>query len=262
MRVAAIIESRMTSKRLPGKNLKPILGQPMVCRLIERVRQAKTVNAICLATSDDPSDQPLEDIARQEGIACYRGSLEDVLDRVLKAAQSVRADMLVEITGDCPLMDPRILDAAVRRLAAGDVDYIINVLDKLSFPIGFDVQVYPVALLAEVARLTQDPYDRVNVTPYIYHHPERFRVLNLAAPPALDRPRYRLCVDHPDDFEVISDIFEALYPQNPAFSAFDIVRYLDARPELAQKNTWRADAFGFPSSGGKARQEIMQLCAD
>lgn len=259
MRVAAIIESRMTSTRLPGKNLKPILDRPMVCRLIERVRQATTVNAICLATSDDPSDQPLEEIARQEGIHCYRGSLDDVLDRVLKAAQSVQADLLVEITGDCPLMDPRILDAAVKRYAVGDVDYIINVLDQLSFPIGFDVQVYPVALLEEVARLTQEPYDRVNVTPYIYHHPDRYRLLNLAAPAGLDRPRYRLCVDHPDDFEVVTEIFSALYPKNPAFSAFEIIRFLDEHPALAQKNTWREDAFGFPSSGGKARQEIMAL---
>lgn len=259
MRVAAIIESRMTSKRLPGKNLKPILGRPMVCRLIERLKLAKTLDAICLATSTDWSDQPLEEIAGREGIACFRGSLDDVLDRTLSAAKSVGADMIVEITGDCPLADPLILDAAVERHRRGDVDYLINVLDRLSFPIGFDVQVYPTALLDEVSRLTQDPYDRNNVTPYFYRNPDRYRILNLFAPPSLDRPQYRLCVDHPEDFEVVSAIYQALHSTDPGFSAFDIIRFLDQNPDLARRNTRREDSFAFPSSGGKARQEMMEL---
>jgi len=262
MRVAAIIESRMTSRRLPGKNLRPIAGRPMLGRLIDRLKRAQTLDVICLATSVDPSDAPLEDFARSEGIARHRGSLEDVLDRVLSAAKSVRADLLVEVTGDCPLMDPGIIDAAVRRFQHGGVDYLINVLDKLSFPIGFDVQVYPVALLEEVARLTQDPEDRVNVTPFIYHNADRYRVVNLLAPPALDRPGYRLCVDYPEDFAIVSAIYEALLPVKPDFTAFDIVAFLDAHPELAAMNTALPGAFGFPVSRGGARHERLEIHAD
>jgi spore coat polysaccharide biosynthesis protein SpsF len=259
MRIAAIVESRMTSRRLPGKSLKPILGRPMVSRLIERLRRSRLMHEVCLATSLDPTDTPLEEVARGEGIACYRGSLEDVLDRVLCAAKSVQADVIVEVTGDCPLADPGIIDAAIRRYQQGDLDYLINVLDRLTFSVGFDVQVYAVALLEEVARLASDPSDRTDVTPFIYHHADRYRVLNLLAPPELERPQYRLCVDYPEDFEVVSAIYEALYPLDPGFTAFEIVAFLDRHPEIARRNTARRDAFGIPSSLGPVRHEVMSL---
>jgi spore coat polysaccharide biosynthesis protein SpsF len=261
MRVAAIVESRMTSRRLPGKNLKPILGRPMVSRLMERLRRSALIDVVCLATSVDASDAPLETVAKAEGVACHRGSLEDVLDRVLAAARSVEADAIVEITGDCPLADPGIIDAAIRRYQRGDVDYVINVLDRLTFPVGFDVQVYGVSLLAEVARLASDPGDRVDVTPFIYHHADRYRVLNLLAPPELDRPQYRLCVDYPEDFEVVTAVYEALYPRTPAFTAFDMMAFLDAHPQIARRNTGREDAFGIPASVGPVHHEVMTLHA-
>jgi spore coat polysaccharide biosynthesis protein SpsF len=261
MRIAAIVESRMTSRRLPGKNLRPILGRPMVARLMERLRRVALIDVVCLATSTDESDAPLVAVARQEGAACHRGSLDDVLGRVLAAAQSVGADAIVEITGDCPLADPGIIDAAIRRYQSGDVDYVINVLDRRTFPDGFDVQVYGVPLLAEVARLTADPTDRVDVTPYIYHHADRYRVLNLLAPPELDRPQYRLSVDYLEDFEVVTAIYEALYPRDPAFTAFDIMALLDAHPGIARRNAWRAEALGFPTSVGPVRHEVMALHA-
>jgi spore coat polysaccharide biosynthesis protein SpsF len=132
-------------------------------------------------------------------------------------------------------------------------------LNRLTFPIGLDVQVYGVTLLDEVSRLTSDSYDRVNVTPFIYHHPDRYRLLNLVAPPALTRPRYRLCVDHPEDFEVVTRIYEQLYPRHPAFSARDVIRLLDGDPELARRNTGRADAFECPQSDGELREEVMPL---
>lgn len=258
MKVAAIVESRMSSRRLPGKNLKPLLGRPMVARLLERLKQARTLDAICLATSTEPSDQLLEDWAHAEGVACFRGALDDVLARVVGAARSVEADVIVEITGDCPLVDPRIVDAAVRRHARGDVDYVANMLDVLTFPIGFDVQVYRASLLAQVASEAVEPYDRENVTPFIYRHPDRYRLLNLRAAPELDRPRYFLCVDQPEDFALVRTVYDALHPGNPAFSAADVVRFLDARPDLAASN-YREAAFTFPSSGGRAAQETLRF---
>lgn len=257
MKIAAIVESRLTSRRLPGKNLMPMLGRPMLGRLFDRLKCAKTVDVICLATSLDESDTPLAEFASAEGVACHRGSLEDVLDRVLSAARSTGADLIVEVTGDCPLIDPGIIDAAVRRYLEGGVDYLVNVLDRLSFPIGFDVQIYSSKALEDVARLATDPSDRVNVTPYFYHNADRYRVINLLAPPELDRPRYRLCVDYPEDFALVSAIHEALLPRNPAFTAFDIVRWLDARPDVAAMNIGVPNAFGAPVSKGSIRHETL-----
>jgi spore coat polysaccharide biosynthesis protein SpsF len=97
------------------------------------------------------------------------------------------------------------------------------------------------------------------VTPFIYHHADRYRVLNLLAPPELERPQYRLCVDYPEDFEVVSAIYEALYPLDPGFTAFEIVAFLDRHPEIARRNTARRDAFGIPSSLGPVRHEVMSL---
>ena len=259
MKVVAIVQSRMTSRRLPGKNLKPILGRPMLSRLLERLGRARRLDGICVATSTDPSDAVLEELAREDGVHCHRGSLEDVLDRVLGAARSVGAEVIVEITGDCPLADPDVIDAAVGRYLRGDVDYVANVLNRLTFPIGLDVQVYGVPLLEQISRLTSDPYDRVNVTPFVYHHPERYRLINLVAPPGLMRPAYRLCVDHPEDFAVVTTIYERLYPGHAAFSARDVIRLLDDDPALARRNTARPDAFECPSSPGELREEVMQL---
>jgi spore coat polysaccharide biosynthesis protein SpsF len=257
MRVVATVRSRMSSSRLPGKHLKPILGQPMARRLLERLKRCQKVDAVCLATSAEPPDDVLEEIAGTEGVACYRGSLDDVLGRLIGAAQSLDADIVADITGDCPLIDPGIVDAAVTRYLTGGCDYLTNVLDVLSFPIGFDVQLYSAGLLREVSRLTSDPYDRGNVSPFIYRNPQRYRLLNLRAPENLDRPRYRLCVDYQEDLDLVREIYEALYPVRADFDADDIVRFLDSRPELTARNTTRPDSFVFPQAGGAAKQEVM-----
>jgi len=259
-RVVALVESRMASTRLPGKNLRTILGKPMLARLLERLKRCRMVDEIGIATTREPADDALEALARAEGVACYRGSVDDVLERTLNAATALKADVIVEITGDCPLIDPAIADAAVRRYLKGGVDYVANVLDRLSFPVGFDVQVYSRAALAEVSGLTDDPFDRGNVTPYFYRNPQRYRLLNLFAPPALDR-EYLLCVDYPVDLEVVTAIYEALYPRRAAFDAFDIVGFLDDHKDLSQRNV-RAVPIDYPhSAGAVAVQEELSFHA-
>ncbi|MBI2524657.1 MAG: glycosyltransferase family protein [Candidatus Rokubacteria bacterium] len=255
----ATVEARMASSRLPGKNARPILGRPMLARLLERLKRATEVDVVCLATTEQALDDELAGIAREQGAAVFRGAVDDVLSRVLGAAASVSADAIVEITGDCPLIDPAIVDAVMRRYVKGGFDYVANVLDVLTFPIGFDVQVYSVDLLADVERLAQDPEDRLNVTSFIYRHPDRYRLLNVTAPSSLNRPAYRLCVDYSEDLEVVRAIFAALYSADPAFSAATIIGFLDQRPDLVAKNTWMDDAFSFPSSGGAATQELLEM---
>lgn len=235
MRTVCTIEARMRSTRLPGKVLKPLGGRPMLARMIERLARSKRLDAIVVATTDHPADDAIAELARELGVGCHRGSEEDVLDRVLRAAQGARADLIVETTGDCPLIDPEIVDRTIETFAAGAYDYVSN-CHKPSFPRGFEVQVFPTKVLAEVARLTDDPADREHVSLYIYEHPERFRLglVESGLPPA-DRS-LRLTVDTPEDYALVGRVFDELYPTNPRFGLRDVIDLLHRRPELAAIN--------------------------
>lgn len=235
MKTVAIIEARMKSTRLPGKNLRPILGKPMLERLVERLKQAKTLDGIVIATTIDSSDDAIETLAGQLGVECFRGSMDDVLERVLHAAQSVQADVIVEITGDCPFTDPRMVDQFVGHYLASDFDYVGNIRPS-TYPVGFAVQVFSTRVLEEVASLTQDPADHEHVSLYIYEHPERYRLGNIESGLAEKCHAYRLTVDTPEDFSLTSAVFEALYPGNSGFGLADILAFLDARPELLELN--------------------------
>lgn len=235
MRIVATIEARMESSRLPGKTLGPILGRPMLELLIERVRRARRVDEVVVATTDHAADQPIEDLARRLGVGCFRGSSDDVLDRVLKAAQAHRADLMVELTGDCPLLDPEVIDQVIALFLSGGYDYVSNALTR-TYPRGLDTQVFPTRVLEEVAGLTQDPADRENVSLYIYEHPERYRLGNLEAPPELRHPEFRLTVDTAEDLALIREIYQGLYPGKPEFALADVIRLLQQQPELLEIN--------------------------
>ena len=235
MRVVATIEARMRSTRLPGKVLKPILGRPMLALMIERLRRVQHLDDIVIATTGDISCDPIEDLARLVGVGCYRGSEEDVLDRVLQAARQARADVIVETTGDCPLIDPETTNDVIRTFLRANVDYCSNVLER-TYPRGMDVQVFPISVLAEVARLTNDPTDHEHVSLYIYSHPERFRLLNVCSNLSSQDAELRLTVDTPEDFELVTRIYEALYPANPLFSLSDILELFARQPQLREIN--------------------------
>lgn len=225
----------MQSSRLPGKVLLPILGRPMLELMIERLRRVTSVDEIAVATTTDGSCQPIADLAERLGVACYRGSEDDVLDRVLRAARAVGADLIVETTGDCPLIDPVIVDQVIREFQSRAVDYCANVLER-TFPRGMDVQVFPTRVLAEVSGLTRDPADREHVSLYIYSHPERYRLWNVASQLAPADRELRLTVDTPEDFRLVSEIFHRLYPANPQFGLAEIVDLLRQNPKLREIN--------------------------
>ena len=249
----------MSSTRLPGKNMKPLAGKPMVQRLLDRLQRSRLADVVCLATSTCDDDDILEAAAQEVGAACFRGSLDDVLNRTLNAARSVDADLIVEITGDCPLADPGIVDQAIARYRVGDCDYVSNMLNAPTYSVGADVQLYSTELIAEVDRLAVEPHDRNNVTPFIYHNGDRYRLLKILAPSPLDRPRYRLCVDYPVDFEVISEIYETLLSGDACFGIREVMQLLDSRPELAARNIDVPDPFICPDSVGPLREEQLPL---
>jgi len=235
MKIIATIEARMSSSRLPGKVLKPILGRPNLELLIERLRLARGLNDVVVATTTNPADDAIEALARTLGVRCYRGSEDDVLDRVLQAAKSVNADVIVEITGDCPLIDPGVVDQLVDRYLSNKFDYVANTLHR-TFPRGLDTQVFATRTLEEVWSLTQDPADREHVSLYIYEHPERFSLHNVESVLPEKHWQHRLTVDTPEDFALIETIFERLYPQNPAFTLHDVIDILEKEPELTEIN--------------------------
>jgi|SRR5579872_739115 len=225
----------MASTRLPGKVLRPILGRPMLERIIERLGRAQCVDQIVVATTVNRADDPIAELARTLGVAYYRGSEEDVLDRVLQAARSTDATTIVEITGDSPLVDPGVIDTIFTAYCSRGVDYASNTL-KLTYPLGVNAQVFAVAVLEEVASLTTDPADREHVSLYIYEHPERYSLCNVDSGLAAHYAGLRLTVDTPEDFALAEAIYQELYPANPAFALADVLKLLDARPALADMN--------------------------
>ncbi len=234
MRIAATVQARMGSTRLPGKTLKPICGKPMLELLVERLKRSK-VDDVVIATTVAGADEVISDLAAEWGVKAFRGSEEDVLDRVLSAAEAFGADIIVEMTGDCPLLDPEVVARCIDYFLANDFDYVSNVVQR-TYPRGLDTQVFPVAVLDEVSRKTNAPADREHVSLYIYEHPDEYRLGHVLAPPELTNPDMRWCVDTIEDFQLVEGVYEALYPTNPEFTSLDVMNLLNERPELAAVN--------------------------
>ncbi|MGE3538598.1 MAG: NTP transferase domain-containing protein [Candidatus Tectimicrobiota bacterium] len=235
-RIVASIEARMGSSRLPGKVLADVCGQPALSRLLRRLQRCTMLHDIVLATSVAPADDALEAWARHEGIAVYRGSEEDVLARVVEAQRAMDSDLVVEITGDCILLDPEIIDWGVSMFLSNTCDVVTNARQP-SFPMGVDVQVYPLQALADVACRVHDPAVREHVSLYFYEHPERYRILHLCAPARWYAPQCRLQLDYAADLQVITALYQRLEPvYGEAFGLETILATLCRDPALAALN--------------------------
>lgn len=216
----AILQARMSSSRLPGKVMKPLLGRPMIERQLERLRRCETLDRIIVATSDDASDDPLAAHLRDIGVEVFRGSLSDVLERFLAAARTFGVEgQLVRLTADCPLADPGVIDDCVRLQTQLGVDYVSNGR-KRTYPHGLDVEAFALEALRAAGREATDPYDHEHVTPFIYRHPERFTLADLVQD--RDESHLRWTVDLPEDFDFVDRVYAALYPDNPAFTSDDV----------------------------------------
>jgi spore coat polysaccharide biosynthesis protein SpsF len=225
----AILQARMTSTRLPGKILAPILGEPMVGRQLERIRRAQRLDDIVLATSTDPSDEPLVAWAEANEIKVSRGSLADVLHRFVEVIDHYQPDVVVRLTADCPLTSPKVIDAVIERFQASDVDYCSNTLTP-TFPDGLDVEVVKAYVLREVAAASTDPHEREHVTLGVYRHPERYRLTNFEG--SEDHSDLRWTVDTPEDLAFITAVYEALYPDDPEFEMCDVLELITRTPGL------------------------------
>lgn len=234
-KIVATIEARMTSSRLPGKVLLPVGGVPVLQMMIERLKRSRYLDTICVATTTNKDDDALEELAKKLGVSCFRGSESDVLGRVLGAAQSVHADIIVEAMADSPFVDPELVDRGIEEFFARDVDYAANCM-KDTYAVGFEVQVFPTRVLADVAERTQDIIDRTHVTYYIYNHPELYRTYNWEAPKELTFPQFRMTLDETSDYEAICAVANGIVSTHPNFTVRDVTEYLKAHPEVVAIN--------------------------
>ncbi|RIV20766.1 acylneuraminate cytidylyltransferase [Fibrisoma montanum] len=233
--IVVIVQARMLSSRLPGKVMLPLLGKPLLYRMIERIQQAELPFTTVVATSTDPTDDVIARFCEQEGIAHYRGSLTNLLDRHYQIAGRWNADVAVKIPSDCPLIDPRAIDQVLRFFLAHPTDYdFVSNLHPATWPDGNDVEVMTRACLHTAWEKSTKPLELEHTTPYIWDTaPDQFRRANVTWPTGLDYSMsHRFTIDYPDDYEFIRAVYEALYPANPRFSCDDILALLAQRPEL------------------------------
>ncbi|MBG0785922.1 MAG: glycosyltransferase family protein [Anaerolineaceae bacterium] len=234
--VVAIIQARMGSSRLPGKVLKEIGGVPMLARVVVRARRARSLGRVVVATTTDPGDDLLAAYCRKQGFPVFRGDPYDVLDRYYQAARRFDAEIIVRLTADCPVIDPREIDRTVSAFLDAKVDFAANRLPPpwhRTTPIGMDTEVVTFQALARAWREAEAKYEREHVMPYFYEEAGRFNILLVDHDP--DLGDLRLTVDTPEDLELVRKVFDR-FGNTDEFTMAEMVALLESHPELRQLN--------------------------
>ena len=237
--IVVIVQARMSSSRLPGKVMLPLLHQPLLGRMLERLRYCQTPFTTVVATSTDPTDDVIEQFCRTENIPVYRGSLDDCLDRHYQVASKWNADIAVKIPSDCPLIDPRIVDQTLRFFLDNPDQYdFVSNLHPATWPDGNDVEIMTRSCLYRAWNEATKPLEREHTTPYIWDTAsDSFRIGNVSWATGLDYSMsHRFTIDYPDDYAFIRTVYEELYPGKPDFSCDDILLLLRQKPEIYQIN--------------------------
>jgi spore coat polysaccharide biosynthesis protein SpsF len=238
MNVVTIVQARISSSRLPGKIMLPILGKPLLIRMLERVQAAKLIGQLVVATSKNPDDNEIEQLCIEENIACYRGHLTDLVDRHYQVAKLYRADAVVKIPSDCPLIDPTVIDRVLKKFIDNDEYDFVSNLHPATYPDGNDVEVFSFAALECAWRDSAKDYEREHTTPFIWEHSDAFGIGNVEWESGLDySSTHRWTIDFPEDYEFIRKIYEELYFKNSEFKLNDILALLKQKPELTQINS-------------------------
>jgi spore coat polysaccharide biosynthesis protein SpsF len=234
-RVVAIIQARMASERLPGKVLLDLGGQPVLSWVVRRASRAAGIHQVVVATSVSSDDDVIAAFCKEQGYFCVRGSLQDVLDRYTHAARQTDADVIVRLTGDCPLIDPGMLSENLNTFLSADppLDFAANRLpNERTIPIGLDVEFCTRDALEIAWREAQKPHQREHVMPFFYEHPDRFRILHIKNAP--DYGHLRWTLDTPEDLELLRQI--VAHFENDDFSWEEVLTLFDNKPELALVN--------------------------
>lgn len=238
-KIVIVVQARMSSSRLPGKVLMPILGKTLLYRMIERLQMIKHQAQIVIATSTHQSDDIIETEAAQIGVPCYRGSLDNCLDRHYQAGKKYNADIVIKIPSDCPLIDPRIIDEVLTFYFdhEGEYDFVSN-LHPATFPDGNDVEIMTMPCLERTQKEASRPLELEHTTPYIWENPDKFKIANVTWSTGLDYSMsHRFTIDYPEDYQFIKRVYEELYPAKADFSCDDILALLNADPDIYNINS-------------------------
>lgn len=249
MKVVAIIQSRMGSKRLPGKSLLPIADQPLLGHVIDRAK-GKIVDEVLVATTLEPEDDSIIEFCVSKGVHAFRGSAEDVLDRFYQAALASKAELVVRITADDPFKDPAVIDRITDIVRSDEsLDYASNTLEP-TFPEGLDIEVFRFRALERAWREARLPSEREHVTPYIWKQPTVFRLKNVNH--SVNLSHLRWTIDYPEDLQFAREVYKRLY-SGQVFGIDDILKLLSREPELSGLNA------GFTRNAGYVRSVADDL---
>lgn len=232
MKTVAIIQARMSSSRLPGKVLADIAGRPMLTHVVRRAQRAKKINLVTVATSYDQSDDVLAELCTKEGIPCFRGNLDDVLDRYYQAARFFDADVVVRLTADCPLLDPAVIDKVVTTFFNGNFDFVSNARE-CTYPDGLDTSVFRRTVLEQAWKEAKLKSEREHVTAYIIKNPQIFRLGSVCHTEDLSSMRWT--VDEKNDLEFVRAVFRSIGKLD--FGLSDVLHVLKKQPEMQTINT-------------------------
>lgn len=236
--LVTVVQARTGSSRFPRKVLQPVLGEPLLLRQLERICRARRTSVVVVATTTDPEDDEIQTVCERRGYPVFRGHPLDLLDRHFAAGRAFRAKHIVKIPSDCPLIDPGVIDRVLGFYIehARTFDYVSN-LHPPSYPDGNDVEVMSFQALETAWEEAVRPAYREHTTPFLWDHPERFRIGNVRWESGLDYSMsHRFTLDYREDYEFIATVYERLYPRKPAFTLNDVLALLEEEPRLAQLN--------------------------
>lgn len=236
--INAIIQARMGSTRLPGKTMKIIGGKPLIWQVVRRVNRAKKIDKVIVATTNNPEDDVIEELAKKEKWLFYRGSAENVLERYYQAAKKFNSKIIVRITSDCPLIEPKIIDKCIELFVKNKVAYLSNIVGgKTTFPLGLAVEVFTFNALKKAYQNATEDYEKEHVTPYIYENKKnKFRIGKPLKAFSFYARNYRLTVDYPEDLLMVEKIYNALYRPKSIIDFRKTIYFLDKNPDIVSIN--------------------------
>jgi len=233
VKITAVIQARLGSTRLPGKVLMDLGGKSVLSRVVDRLRRAKKLDEIVVATTNSVADDAIVRECHQLKVGYLRGSENDVLDRYQRAALVCSAQVVVRITSDCPLIDPQLVDETIWTFQRHCADYASNVFPR-TYPRGLDTEIFTTAALEQAWNDAHEPYQREHVTPYFHEHPELFRMASLRG--HVDYSQYRWTLDTPEDLVLLRTIYARFFNRDD-FSWAEVIRLMEHEPELAELNS-------------------------